>query len=98
MRKIAVVCLPGLESFLSDIVKFFESKYTVRTCFSGDNEELKQVIEWADTVWIEWANELAVAISKSDIIKGKHVICRVHSYEALSGFATAIDWNKMDEG
>jgi len=97
MRKIAVVCLPGLESFLVDIVKFFESKYEVKTCFTGNNEELKQVMGWADTVWVEWGNELAAAITQSDIIEGKHSICRVHSYEALSGYVSAINWNKFDD-
>ena len=97
MKKVAVVCLPGLESFLPDIVKFLKSKYEVKTCFNGNNEELKSVILWADTVWIEWANELAVVLTKSNIIDGKHSICRVHSYEALSGHVGAVDWNKLDD-
>lgn len=97
MRKIGIVCLPGLESFLGDVVDFLKKDNEVKTCFTADNKELKEIVEWAETVWVEWGNELAVALTQADMLQGKHAICRVHSYEALSGHAAAIDWNKFDD-
>ena len=35
--KIAVLCLPGLQSFLGDIVDYLKTKYDVRTCYSNNN-------------------------------------------------------------
>ncbi|MBW2490282.1 MAG: tetratricopeptide repeat protein, partial [Deltaproteobacteria bacterium] len=97
-RKIAVLCLPGLQSFLGDIVDFFNTKYQVRTCYSNNNKEIEDTVHWADVVWIEWANELAIALTNHpNILKGKHVICRLHRYEAFTGMPGKIDWNKMND-
>lgn len=97
-RKIAVLCLSGLQSFLGDIVDFFNTKYQVRTCYSNNNKEIEDTIYWADVVWVEWANELAIALTNHpNILKGKHVICRLHRYEAFTEMPGKIDWKKMDD-
>ena len=97
-KKIAVLCLPGLESFLGDIVAFLQTKYQVRTCYSNNNKEIENTIHWADVVWIEWANELAIALTNhSTLLNGKHLVCRLHSYEALAGFVQKVKWKKIDD-
>jgi len=97
-RKIAVLCLPGLQSFLGDIVEYFNTKYQVRTYYGNNNNEIEALVHWADVVWIEWANELAIALTNHpNILKGKHVICRLHSYEALAGFVQKVKWEKIDD-
>jgi len=97
-RKIAVLCLPGLQSFLGDIVDFFNEKYRVRTCYSNNNKEIEDTIHWADVVWIEWANELAIALTNHPtVLNGKHLVCRLHSYEALAGFVQKVKWEKIDD-
>ena len=97
-RKIAVLCLPGLQSFLGDIVDFFNTKYQVRTCYSNNNKEIEDTVHWADVVWIEWANELAIALTNHPtLLDGKHIICRLHSYEALAGFVQKVKWEKIDD-
>ena len=53
---------------------------------------MREAIDWADTVWIEWANELAVNASKYINIWDKDVYCRLHSYEALANYPAQIDW------
>ena len=94
--KIAVVCMPGLESFLPDIVHSLEEKYSVQTCYSKDMNEIATVIEWCDLVWIEWANELAIHITNELPVEDKQVIIRLHSYEALYGYCTQIKWEVVD--
>jgi SAM-dependent methyltransferase len=97
-RKIAVLCLPGLQSFLADIVDFLNKKYQVRTCYSNNNKEIEDTIHWADVVWIEWANELAIALTNHPtLLNGKHLVCRLHSYDALAGFVQKIKWEKIDD-
>ncbi len=38
--KMAVLCLPGLTSFLGEIVRFFQGRYEVRTCFTSNRQEI----------------------------------------------------------
>ena len=96
-HRIAVLCLPGLESFLGDIIEYLKQDYSVKTCYSNNIKELEEVVNWADLVWIEWANELAIEVSnKINVLEDKKVIVRLHSYEALSGFLTHIRWQVID--
>ncbi|MDI6791950.1 MAG: GNAT family N-acetyltransferase [bacterium] len=96
--KVAVLCLPGLQSFLGDIVDFLKTRYEVRTCYTNNNQEIESAVRWADTVWLEWANELAIALTNhSTILDGKRVICRLHSYEAFAGYVQKIRWERIDD-
>ena len=54
--KMAVLCLPGLQSFLGDIVESLSTKYEIQTCYSGNGQEIEAAVQWADVVWIEWVN------------------------------------------
>lgn len=93
-----MLCLPGLQSFLKDIVGHLASRFTVRTCYSTDPQEILKTIQWADVVWLEWANELAIGITKNPhLLDGKRVICRLHSYEAFENYLEKIDWCKIDD-
>jgi len=94
--RIAVLCLPGLETFLDDIVKFLQSRYEVRTCYSSDGAALESAVRWADLIWLEWANQLAQALThREGLLDGKRVICRVHSYEVLDGYLPRVHWAKI---
>lgn len=96
-KHIAVLCLPGLESFLPAIVEHLSKKHFVRTCYSKSIQEMEELIAWADCVFIEWANELAVELTqKSKVLEEKRVIIRLHSYEALSGYVQHIKWSVVD--
>jgi len=94
--KIAVLCLPGLQSFLGDIVDYLKTKYDVRTCYSNNNQEIESAVQWADIVWLEWANEMATFVTNHlRLPSKKHVVCRIHSYEVLSGYLPKINWSKV---
>ena len=94
--KIAVLSLPGLESFLENIVNFLKTKYEVQTCYSTNGQEIESAVKWADAIWLEWANELTIKLTNHPtLLEGKHVLCRLHSYEALAGFASKINWKNI---
>jgi len=96
--KIAILCLPGFQSFLGDIVHFLKTKYEVRTCYNNNNHDIESAVRWADIVWLEWANELTIELTnRSSLFDEKRVICRLHSYEALDGHARNIGWEKIDD-
>ncbi len=95
--KIAILCLPRYESFLDDIVNHLETMFDVRTCYTGKELEVKSSIEWADIVWLEFANDISSYVTNSiSSIQQKTVICRIHSYEVLEGSLSFIDFSKID--
>ena len=97
-QKIAVLCLSGMTSFLTDIVAHLRSKHNVIACFGNNINEIRAAVSDSDVVWIEWANELAVAITNDPkILDNKYVILRLHSYEAFAGYAQKINWKRIDD-
>ena len=96
--KLAFLCAPGLESFLEGITGHFADRCDIRTAYSGRNDEINTAVAWADTIWVEWANEMAVALSHGLPVNiPKRVICRLHSYEAFAGYASRIKWERIDD-
>ncbi len=97
--KVAIICPPGLDSFLGDIVDFLKTRHEVKVCYSTNVQEIDTTITWSDIVWLEWANQSAIALTNhsENILKDKRVICRLHSYEAFEGFARKINWKKISE-
>jgi glycosyltransferase involved in cell wall biosynthesis len=96
--KIVVLCLPGLETFLDEIVNFLEIEYEVKTCYVHNQQEIESAVQGADVVWLEWANELAINITNhKTLLDNKQVICRLYSYEALTCFAEKIRWERIDD-
>ncbi|PNS00343.1 hypothetical protein X928_05365 [Petrotoga miotherma DSM 10691] len=96
--KIAFLCLPVLDNFLKDIVETFSLGYDVKLVVSTDANEITQAIKWADIVWLEWANDLAIfATNKVPEIANKKVICRLHSYEVFTDMPEKINWGNIDQ-
>jgi glycosyltransferase involved in cell wall biosynthesis len=95
--KIAVLCLPGLQSFLGDIVDYLKTRYYVQTCYSNNNQDIESAVQWADIVWLEWANELAAHVTNNiRHLEKKLVVCRVHRYEVFSPFFSKIRWGLVN--
>ncbi len=97
--KIAVICASDWTGFMNEIVAFLETRYEVVKCYTYSKKDILAAISWSDIVWLEWASELTEQISNSfsDILEDKHVICRLHSYEALDGFVCKINWNVIND-
>ncbi len=95
-QRVGVLCLPGLDSFLPAIVEHLKKTYSVRTCYSNAMPEIEKVVNWADIIFLEWGNQLAVELTqKMPILKDKQVLLRIHSYEVLSGFIPQIRWENI---
>jgi len=96
-EKIAIFCLPGLDNFIKDIAQVLSNVFEVKLVVTTDGNQIVQAYKWADVVWLEWANELAVEITNKLEKMGKKIVCRLHSYEALTNaFLGKIDWKKID--
>ena len=96
--KIAFLCLPGLDNFLKDIVETFSLGYDVKLVVTTDGNQIAEAIKWADIVWLEWANDLAVfATNQVPEIQNKKVVCRLHSYEIFTQFPDKINWVNIDQ-
>lgn len=96
-KRIAVLCLPGLEGFLGDIVEHLKIDYNVKTCYSQSMNDHVKLIDWCDLCWIEWCNELAVQLTREvPLLEERKVILRLHSYEALSGFCPHVRWSVVN--
>ena len=95
--KIAILCLNGLQNFVRPIEEHLSKTHDVTTWHGGTQESMRDAIKEAELVWIEWANELAISLTNGDLLDGKRVIVRCHSYEVLSGYIPKIDWSKVSD-
>lgn len=86
--KIVFLTVPGIGwGFIDNKVEALSLIYDVKFVVSTDGEEIKEAVEWADIVWLEWANEMAVHVTNNvSSIKDKKVICRLHGYEVFSDY------------
>ncbi len=95
-EKLAILCLPGLDNFLKDIYDVFKNIFETKLVVSNNGNELKQAYDWADIVWLEWGNELAVFVTNNFEKKGKKMVMRIHGYEAYLPVLKQINWAKID--
>jgi len=108
MKRITFICAKGFETFIKPIVKELDKSndYICDAQYlnlqDGQDKIITQMnvaINWADIVWFEWANELAVLGTIEKLcpeIKNKEVIVRLHSYEALTDMPKQINWENVD--
>ncbi len=97
-EKLAIFCLPGLDNFIKDIAEILSHVYQVRLVVSVDSKQIMEAYNWADIVWLEWANEMAVEITNKLPKGNKKLLCRLHGYESLrKDFLNSINWEKIDK-
>ncbi|WP_228288221.1 sulfatase-like hydrolase/transferase [Thermosipho ferrireducens] len=95
--KLAFICAKGLDSFLDDIVKSLSSEYWVKKYRVNNSKEIYSAIDWADIIWFEWANEVAIIGTNYPKIVGKSVFVRLHSYELFTTYPVKINWNNVNK-
>lgn len=95
-EKIAVICAKGLDSFIDSIIDGLAEDYWVRRIIITNQKEITDAIDWADIVWFEWCNEVAIIGTRYQGARKKKVIIRLHSYEALSALPTQVTWQNVD--
>ena len=96
LPKLAFVCKKGGDNFIDDIIKGLQNDYWIQRRAVKSLKEVKAAIDWADMVWFEWADEVAVAGTNYIGIKGKPTLVRLHSYEAFSSEPLKINWQVVN--
>ena len=97
-QKLAVLCPPGMDRFVNDLRPLFDSVGEVRVASDGSNSAINEAVAWAETIWVEWGSELAVALTRAlPLDTNKRVICRLHSYEAFGPYPEQMNWERIDD-
>jgi len=76
--------------------KHFLSERTYKILLNLFSRKLKDTFKWADVVWIEWANHMALAASYINK-KNKKLFVRLHRYEAFTDYPLYINWENVDK-
>ncbi len=96
-KKVALICAVGFDNFVNDIIRELSNEYWVQKHLVRNTNEICAAVDWADIVWLEWANEVAVEATKYQGLLDKKVFLRLHGYEAYrKDFLNGIDWSKVD--
>ncbi|MFH2095493.1 MAG: glycosyltransferase [Bacteroidota bacterium] len=98
MKKVAIICSPGNDNHLSEVSDHFKANYLVRSCITGDQKQIFNAVQWADIVWIEWADQSAISVTRFErLLYQKQVILRLHSYEAFTEYLDYIRWSSITD-
>ncbi|SHI96921.1 glycosyltransferase [Propionispora hippei] len=95
--KIAVICIKGLDSFIHDICRELSKIHMVKKVIVSNQREIYEAIDWADIVWLEWANDSTIAATEYRGITHKKVLVRLHGYEVFTDMPANIKWNVVDK-
>jgi glycosyltransferase involved in cell wall biosynthesis len=92
--------LPGTSTggHLNHIIRDLQKKHHVRYVKTNDETEIEHLIDWAEIVWLEWANQMAIHVTNQvPHLNRKRVVCRLHGYEVFTDLPTHINWNVVDQ-
>jgi len=68
----------------------------IDTLFRSYLRDVASLSSWSDVTWIEWASELAIAMTNFKKLNSKFVV-RLHRYEAFEDYPYLIRWRNVDE-
>ncbi len=95
-KKLAIICAKGLDNFIDDIIKGLKDEYWVQRRAVTTDKEIKAAIDWADIVWLEWANEVAIIGTNYPATSRKPTLVRLHSYEIFTDMPLKINWQNVN--
>ncbi len=98
-RKKIIFFSKGDDNFIENIIEQLSIKYETKKIIIRKQEEMKlidQWMEWADICWFEWCDSLVVYGSRLPIAKERKILCRLHSYEAFTGYPAQVNWSYTD--
>lgn len=90
----------GDDKFILDIIASVSAKHSVHKVvikLPSDFFLIDRWMNWADICWFEWCDELIAYGSNLEAAKRKKIICRLHSYEAFTGYPLKVNWNNIDK-
>ncbi|MCM3162333.1 glycosyltransferase [Metabacillus litoralis] len=96
-RKVTFFVKDGMDSFLGDIINSLSEEYQTKKVIVTDFNLLEKEMENTDICWFEWCDELVIYGSNLSIAKNKHIICRLHSYEAFMPYINQVKWTSIDK-
>lgn len=95
---VLMCCQKGLDHFANQLCDELEKTAVVRRAVGRNMGELHWPIRSAPTVWLEWGSDLAAEATRHpDLLSGKRVIVRLHSFEILNGQAGRLDYGRVDD-
>ena len=96
---VLMCCQKSLESFANDLCDALEKEAIVKKVVADNFGAFHWPIRSADTVWLEWGAEMAIAATKeAGLLEGKKkVILRLHSFEILSTQAGEINYDVVTD-
>ena len=98
LKKVAIICSPGLDGHLAEVSDHFKANYETRICVTNDLEQTFNAAKWADIIWIEWADQSAINVTRFEqLLYQKQVILRLHSYEAFTSYLDYIKWGVITD-
>jgi glycosyltransferase involved in cell wall biosynthesis/SAM-dependent methyltransferase len=96
--RLALICPTELETFLGDLAAGLCEAFELRTFVTRDPARMHEAVEWADVVWIEWANAVTAQLTRGcAALERKRVVCRLHSYEAFVPELEHIAWERIHD-
>lgn len=95
----SILCFPNFDSFIEPISLALDTRVKLTTTVSSDNKTLVEAARNSEIVWLEWGNQMAGFITHKhpDVLAGKRVFCRIHSYELLTGLSQGIDYTHVTD-
>jgi glycosyltransferase involved in cell wall biosynthesis len=97
MSKILFLCQAGEDQFIPNIVEHMAGKHDVKVCLVREwGQDVIDQIHWADMIWQEWADPVAVQLTNyPGLLDSKKIIVRLHSSEAVNGYMENVNWNRV---
>ncbi len=95
MKKLAFIYSAGLGTFIKPIIEALKNEYDIRDCPVDKQSTMDRAIGWADIVWFEFCNEVAILGTQEDI--GKPTIIRLHSYEVFTDMPKQVNWKCVNK-
>ena len=98
LRKIKIAFFVGknLDSFLPDVISAYSSECETRKIVVTNLNQIEEEMEWSDICWFEWCDRLILYASRLPIAQSRKIICRLHSYEAFTGYPAQVNWSVVD--
>lgn len=93
-KKIALIVQGNNAKFLAPVRQWFSDRYEVREVSGADEPGIREALDWADLTWVEWVQDVAVAVSK--MARCGRLVMRLHSFEAYTSQPADVVWQNVD--
>jgi glycosyltransferase involved in cell wall biosynthesis len=83
-----------MDSFIHDLCGQLSPYLKIQPVVSGNPEDHLRAVRASSSVWLEWGNQLTGhLLAQKNVLAGKQVIVRIHSYEIYDRLVDSIDFS-----